>query len=83
MSAGTPVVAGKIGGVSEFIKDRYNGILVTPSNFSEIADSIKYVLKNTKFRNELIENGKKTSHKFNTNSMMEKTLRLYENYSKS
>jgi len=83
MSVGTPVVAGKAGGVSEFIKDRYNGILVTPSNFSEIADSIKYVLKNTKFRNELIKNGKKTSGQFSTNSMMEKTLRLYENYSKS
>jgi glycosyltransferase involved in cell wall biosynthesis len=46
MALGKPIVASKIGGIPEFIRDRTNGLLVRPTSPSEFASKITKLLKN-------------------------------------
>ncbi len=78
MSTGTPVIGGIIGGTSEFIEDGYNGFLINPLRTPDLAKTIKEVLTNSKLREKLIQNGRKTADLFNINNMVNETIRLYD-----
>ncbi len=43
MSCGLPCIATKIGGITDQIEDRKQGLLVAPGNVQELADAIEYV----------------------------------------
>lgn len=53
MSAGTPVVASDIGGVSTAVKNMKNGILVKPKSTKALADGIKLILDDPKLASKL------------------------------
>jgi glycosyltransferase involved in cell wall biosynthesis len=44
LSTGTPVVASKVGGIPELIRDQRDGFLVEPENPLELADQLVYLL---------------------------------------
>ncbi len=46
MAAGKPIVASKIGGIPEIVKDEEYGILVEPNNVNELVDGIAFMLEN-------------------------------------
>ena len=60
MSAYTPVVATKAGGIPEIISDMHNGVLVPPRNPLALARGIKKVLYNDGLSEKLIETGRIT-----------------------
>ena len=43
LSVGTPVIASRIGGLSELIEDGLNGLLFNPGDSDELAEKIKHV----------------------------------------
>jgi glycosyltransferase involved in cell wall biosynthesis len=44
MACGLPVVASRVGGVPELVRDGINGFLVSPSNPGALADALRHVL---------------------------------------
>ncbi|ANE50013.1 glycosyltransferase [Flavisolibacter tropicus] len=45
MSSGVPAIASNVGGVSEVIKNNFNGILVEPENASSLSEAIKRIVE--------------------------------------
>ena len=48
MATGKPVIATRVGGIPEIIKDRQNGFLINPGNHQELTDAIRYMIQNAK-----------------------------------
>jgi len=73
-----PVVATKVGGISEVIISGKNGILVRPKNPEELADAIKFLIKNPEFAIMIGKEGRKTvSEKFSYERMVEEYSAVY------
>jgi len=74
-----PVIASNVGGVSEIIKHKYNGLLFEKENEEELINSIELLIKNTKLKKIIIKNAKKVIiDKFNKNKMIENLLNVYK-----
>ncbi len=61
MSQGVPVVATNVGGITELIRDNFNGLLVRPNSPKELANAIIEIIKNVEKRENLIKNGLDTA----------------------
>lgn len=73
MAAGIPIIATKVGALSEIIQDNENGILIEPKNPKAIIDAIKLFVDSKDLREKLAINGKKTViEKFNLEKMIQK-----------
>lgn len=59
MACGAPVVATKTGGIPEIVKNGVNGLLVSPGNPSELAESVITLLENKNLARRLAEEGRK------------------------
>lgn len=57
-SFGRPVVASRVGGIPEIVKDNFNGLLVHPNNEKELAEKISILLK----RRDLLMNSGKNAY---------------------
>jgi len=53
--SGTPVIASRIGGIPEMIKDGVNGTLFTPGDIDELSKKMALLLENEEIRNRLKE----------------------------
>ncbi|NEQ52040.1 MAG: glycosyltransferase family 4 protein [Leptolyngbya sp. SIO3F4] len=55
---GKPVVACRIGGVTDIVKENKNGLLVNPNNLDEMIDAILRLCRDEKLRERLGKNGR-------------------------
>ncbi len=77
-SAELPVIATKVGGIPEIIKDGEEGILVPPDADQMIADSLCALAQDTGKRTRLGQNlSEKISREFSIEKMLTKTQSLY------
>lgn len=75
MAHGVPVVASKVGGLPEIVKDCHSGIL-TDNDPAAIAQAIKSALRN---REELGRNARLcVQERFSTRHMIDKTVAVYQ-----
>ena len=58
MAVGKPVIATRVGGISEIVKPYENGLLIEPNNVDELVAAILYMLSN---KEEAKNMGKKTA----------------------
>jgi len=78
-ATGVPVVASRIGGIVDIIKDGESGLLVAPGDWNGLSDAIVKVVKDASLRAKLIKNGRKNVEKqFSLGRMYKKTLDVYE-----
>jgi glycosyltransferase involved in cell wall biosynthesis len=78
MSSRLPVVTTKVGGIPEMIDDGYNGFLVAPSNSSELAKKILYLIENPSKASEMAYRARKTvEDKFDWRLIVKKVLKVY------
>ncbi|MGD1834806.1 MAG: glycosyltransferase family 4 protein [Nitrososphaeraceae archaeon] len=70
MAMGLPVVASRIGQISELIENEINGLLTTPGNSSEIVDAILKLYYDSKLRKKLGINARETIVKTSTWDMV-------------
>ncbi|WP_419663465.1 glycosyl transferase, family I [Desulfosarcina variabilis str. Montpellier] len=84
LSCGLPVVATRVGGIPEIIKDGINGILVSPNSPNEIADAIMELHQITFAHKEKMAkaNRKKIEEDFNVFHQAEKLLQFFINSEK-
>ena len=64
LSAGKPVIASNLGGIPFMIQDEKQGLLINPTNSSDIAEHILYLLTHQKDTQTMGRNGKRyaTTH---------------------
>ena len=78
------IVATKVGGIPNVVKNRVNGILVDPANPSQLADAIEELIRDDKLRKKLGKEARKTiEEKYNIVRIVEKLEKIYQQYSLS
>ncbi|MDP8263088.1 MAG: glycosyltransferase family 4 protein [Candidatus Ancaeobacter aquaticus] len=78
MAMGKAVVASRIGGITDIIHDKHNGLLVPPDSIPELATAIDTLLNDTTFKNMIESNAPSTIFdKFSIDKTIHKTLNVY------
>ena len=77
MACGVPIVASKIGGVPDVVKDGENGLLVLPRDSDAFADAIIYLLESEDVRKTMGENGQKKVEDYSWERISEATEKVY------
>jgi glycosyltransferase involved in cell wall biosynthesis len=78
MACGVPIVASKIGGVPDVVKDKENGLLVPPKDSSALAEAIIYLLGNEDIREKMGKNERKRVGDYSWEMIAEETEKVYE-----
>jgi glycosyltransferase involved in cell wall biosynthesis len=77
MANNIPVIATKVGGITEIITNNTNGILLEPNNTQELSDKIIKIIDDKQLRDRIIKNAKITIKKFSNETMFDCTYKLY------
>lgn len=76
MACGAVCIATDIPGNRGTIKHKFNGILVQPKNYIELANAIKEVIVNAKLRKKIIKNAVHTSKSFAVSKVIEEEVKI-------
>ena len=80
MNAGVPVVASSVGGIPDLIEHEKSGYLTTPKSSASLAEFLGKLISDEKMRRQFARESKKRAiEKFSFRSMLERTIKLYEN----
>ncbi len=82
MASGLPIIASKIGGISDLIKNNYNGILIEPTNIDLLVDKIKYLIENPEIAEKLGKNAQKSSNLISWDIITKNHIAIYQRYRK-
>ncbi|MEM2144384.1 MAG: glycosyltransferase family 4 protein [Candidatus Jordarchaeaceae archaeon] len=77
MSSGIPIVASKIGGIPDVVKNGENGLLVPPKDHDALADAIIYLLNNEDVREKMGRKGKERVKDYSWDKIAEKYEEVY------
>ena len=84
MACGLPVVASRIGGIPELVRDEETGLLFTPGDHDELAQRLLGLLQDEQFRGVLGQRARSsTLERFSIQSQIDAYLRLYRTEQKS
>ncbi len=77
MKYGSAVVAGRVGGIPEFVEDGKNGLLISPTNVDEIASALLRLYEDESLRSRLVEDGLRTVRKYSISRTIDEHVALY------
>jgi lipopolysaccharide heptosyltransferase II len=78
-AAGVPVIASRIGGIVDILKENDNGILVNPRDYSGLADAILRVIKDKNIQEKLSTRGRLSVERYFTlETMYNNTVKAYK-----
>ncbi|MDO8885285.1 glycosyltransferase family 4 protein [Candidatus Oleimmundimicrobium sp.] len=77
LSSGTPVVASKVGGIPELVKDGENGFLVEPANSHNMAKKIGFLLKKDENYLNMSKKARESAFLHDVKLQIEKIVELY------
>lgn len=79
MASGVPVVATKVGGIPEVIRDGENGLLIEPKNPDQISDAVIKILKSPDLKTKFTNNSLKLiQEKFTRQRWINEILEVYQ-----
>jgi glycosyltransferase involved in cell wall biosynthesis len=79
MAASIPVVATKVGGILDFVKDRENGLLVEPSSSAALSSAIIELMDDPERSNQFAQAAKRlVEREYSPDKMSLETVRVYE-----
>lgn len=78
MGCQVPVIATKVGGIVEVVRDRYNGILISGGDIDGLVENVRILLED-KNLSKKISNQARVSvcNKFNIDKMVDSTIKVY------
>jgi glycosyltransferase involved in cell wall biosynthesis len=76
MCAGLPVVATKVGGTPELVRDGENGLLISPNANGELSKTLMKLVTSSKERQRLAAGAQETTQRFQRSVMVEATEAL-------
>jgi glycosyltransferase involved in cell wall biosynthesis len=78
MAMEKPVVASRVGGIPDLVKDNVNGLLITPGDVKGLADALKKLLNDKGLANIMGRDGRKgISDKFSADAMIRSISNIY------
>ena len=77
MASGKPIVASKVGGIPDLVKDGHNGFLVGPGDVNGLSLAIKKLIEDEQLRLKMGAKGKSMAPHFRVEKMVEKIDALY------
>ena len=77
MASGLPIVASRIGGVPDLVKDGENGFLVPPKDSEALAEAIIYLLENEDVREKMGQNGRDKVKDYSWDRIAKETEKVY------
>ena len=77
MSRGLPVIASKIGGIPELVKDDYNGFLFEPGDVDSLQHIIETLINDKETLSKISNNAIESSKIFSIESQMKSILDVY------
>ena len=77
MAAGLPIVATRVGGIPDIVKDGENGFLIDPKNPEQIAEKINLFLEDDKLREKISKNNKQKAKEYSWESVIERLEKIY------
>lgn len=77
MACGTPVIASKVGGLNNTIKDGETGYLVPEGNAAALAEKIDLFLQNDSLRNRMGQNSVRHAKKYSWENIAQQLIVLY------
>ncbi len=77
MASGLAIIATRVGGVPEIIKDRKNGILIESSNHIQLAESIVLLAKNYLMRQRIGVINRKNAEFYSLNNYINRVIKIY------
>lgn len=79
MASGLPIIATNVGGNSEIIKHKKNGLLIKSKDQNAIASTMIKIMKDSTLSQKISEDAKKTvNEKYNTEKMVKSYIDVYE-----
>jgi len=78
MASGLPIVATKVGGLPEIIKDGENGFLVEPKNPKEIAEKVLLLLEDDELRERISRSFKEKVKNYSWESVVKRLEEVYQ-----
>lgn len=82
MASGIPIVATKVDGAPEAVRNDINGYLLQPGDIKGVSEKIIYLITHPEKAREMGEKGKVFVKEFDIWEMMEKQEELYNDFSK-
>ncbi|MBI3584715.1 MAG: glycosyltransferase family 4 protein [Nitrospinae bacterium] len=73
-----PIIASRVGGIPDLIRDGENGILINSASPNELAKAIIELLKSEEKRKRMGESGKLIAEFYSDKAMVDKVEKLYE-----
>jgi L-malate glycosyltransferase len=77
MAAGLPVVATRVGGNQDLVRENETGFLVAPNSYEQIGEAIILLAGDAKLRSRLGENGRKQIADYGWEIVADKTIKYY------
>jgi len=77
VASGLPILATKVNGTEELIKEGYNGFFIM-RNPRDIAEKINILVEDENLRKQMSKNARKTAEKYSWDEVAKKTLEVYE-----
>ncbi len=78
MACDKPIIASKVGGIANIIKDGENGYLIDIEDVETLANKINFLINNKEKQNYFIENNKKSRKKYDIKNVVNQHLKLIE-----
>ena len=82
MASGLPVLATRVGGVEDYLRDGYNGFFIKRDP-DDIAEKVNCILSDEKLRRELGRNARKTAERFSWSNVADRYIEVFESLSRS
>ncbi len=77
MDYGCTVLTTKVGGITDFVVDRYNGIFVKSNDSDDMAEKIIELYRDKELQKKLVENAKESVKQYYIENIAEQYLQLY------
>lgn len=77
MACGLPIVATKVGGIPEIVKNGEGGFLVEPQNTAEISEKVLMFLENDELRERISQNNIIEAKKYSWEAVVERLEKVY------
>ncbi len=81
MTCGAAIVTTDNGGISDFVQDKENGLIVKKNSVDDIVKKVEELIKNEEYRKRLAKNASRTAQNFNWNKSVEILEQYYKQIS--